>query len=107
LRIEEKALQTVLTEQGPGAYEGELFRATVSQFERSTLDMDAVRAKLSPQFIRANTSISEVTTVRVVSRNAVELMEKLVHLNTAAAVREAKGLPPILSRKRSVRNGSV
>lgn len=102
LRIEEKALQDVLTEQGPGAYEGELFRATVSQFERSTLDMDAVRAKLSPQFIRANTSIKEVTTVRVVSRNAVELMEKLVHLNTAAAAREAKGLPPILPRKRSV-----
>src|SRR5262245_41865195 len=79
LKIQEKALQSVLIEQGPGAYEGEEFRATVSVSDRASLDMAAVRAKLSPQFIRANTSYTSVTMVRVVSRNAVELMEKLVH----------------------------
>ena len=101
LRIEEKALQNVLIEQGPGAYEGELFRATVSKNERATLDMAAVRAKLSPQFISANTTISEVTTVRVVSRSAVELMGKLMQMNPDTTFAAIRG--NILPRKRSAR----
>lgn len=68
LATEEKALKAVITEHGPGAYEGDMFRATVSTSERATLDMDAVRAKLSPQFITAHTSVTEVTMVRVVAR---------------------------------------
>ena len=73
LETEQKALRDVLVEQGPGAYEGELFRVTVSLSERETLDMEAVREKLSPQFIRAHTNVTEVTTVRVSARNAVKL----------------------------------
>jgi len=68
LKREEDELRDVLIEHGPGAYEGDLFRATVTLSERSTLDMDAVRAKLTAQFIRAHTKLTPVTTVRVVGR---------------------------------------
>lgn len=68
LKSEESKLRDVLVEQGPGSYEGDLFRVTVSQGERATLDLDAVRAKLSPQFLAAHTNYTNVTTVRVVAR---------------------------------------
>lgn len=68
LAAEEKALKAVITEHGPGAYEGDIFRATVSTSERETLDMVAVREHLSRQFIAAHTSVTEVTMVRVVAR---------------------------------------
>ena len=68
LEILKKNLRDQIAARGPGAYEGELFRATVSVAERGTLDMKAVREKLSRQFIQANTSVSEVTTVKVVAR---------------------------------------
>jgi hypothetical protein len=65
----EKALKAALIEMGDGEYDGVMFRATVSTAERRTLDMKAVREKLSPQFIAAHTNVAEVTTVRVVARN--------------------------------------
>ena len=68
LKREEDELKAVLVEQGPGAYEGDLYRVTVSQADRETLDMDAVREKLSPQFIRAHTNVTLVTTVRCTAR---------------------------------------
>jgi hypothetical protein len=68
LKREEDELKAVLVEQGPGAYEGDLYRVTVSQADRETLDMDAVRAKLTPQFIRAHTNVTPVTTVRCTAR---------------------------------------
>lgn len=52
----------------PGAYEGELFRLTLSESIRETLDMDAVREKLSPQFIAAHTRKTEVRTFRLAAR---------------------------------------
>src|SRR2546422_656045 len=58
---------------GDGAYEGELFRATVSTYDQDRLNMDAVRAKLSAQFIRANTTTTEVCKCTVVARNAQNL----------------------------------
>lgn len=70
LQRQEKELRDVLIENGPGAYEGELFRVTVSESERETLDMEAVREKLSPQFIRAHTRVTPVVMVRVVARKA-------------------------------------
>jgi N-methylhydantoinase B/oxoprolinase/acetone carboxylase alpha subunit len=73
LKKEEDALKAVLIEQGPGAYEGDTWRATVSQSERETLDMVAVREKLSAQFIRAHTNVTPVTTVRVVARTNVKI----------------------------------
>lgn len=64
----EKALKEVLTASGLTEIDGTTFRATVSESTRETLDMDAVRAKLSPQFIAAHTNVTEVTTVRVVAQ---------------------------------------
>lgn len=61
-------LRDLIAGRGPGAYEGELFRATVSVGQRNTLDMDAVREKLSAQFIRAHTNTVEVTTVKSTAR---------------------------------------
>ncbi len=65
LEIQEKALKASLGELEPGAYEGELYRVTVAKTDRETLDMEAVRAKLSPQFISAHTRVTPVTTIRV------------------------------------------
>jgi hypothetical protein len=70
LATEENSLKTTLLEMGPGAYEGEFFRAAVSVSTRDSLDMDAVRAKLSAQFIQAHTKTSEVRAVRVSARSA-------------------------------------
>jgi len=69
LKREGDAIKEMLIKWGVGAYEGDLYRVTVSQSERATLDMAAVRAKLSPQFIAAHTKFNDVTTVRVVARN--------------------------------------
>jgi hypothetical protein len=65
LKREYNDIHNVLTTCGPGTYEGDLFCATVSVGERETLDLDAVRDKLSPQFIAAHTNRTEITTVRV------------------------------------------
>jgi hypothetical protein len=64
----------VLIEQGPGAYEGNLFRATVSKGKRETLNMVEVRKKLSPKFMHSITSTIDVTTVKVVARNGIKLV---------------------------------
>jgi hypothetical protein len=53
---------------GAGRHEGQLYCVTVTIAERNTLDMEAVRAKLSRQFIAANTRTTEVTTVKVTAR---------------------------------------
>lgn len=63
------AIKADLRTLGDGAYEGDVFRVSVSTSERETLDMDAVREKLSPQFIRAHTNVTEVVTVKCVARN--------------------------------------
>ena len=63
-----KKLKQALEDLKPGAYEGELFRLTVSESTRETLDMEAVREKLTPQFMRAHTNIAEVRTLRVSAR---------------------------------------
>ncbi len=62
-------LKAKLAKRGDGAYEGELFRATVKSGKRKKLNMEAVYAKLSPQFIAANTTSTPCTTVKVVARN--------------------------------------
>ena len=68
LKTEEHRLRTILIESGPGAYEGEFYRATVSESERHTLDMDAVRAKLSAKWIAKHLNTTEVTIVKVTAR---------------------------------------
>lgn len=68
LQDQEKALKDALGDLEPGAYDGERFRLSVSVSDRETLDMDAVREKLSPQFIRAHTNVTPVRALRVSAR---------------------------------------
>jgi hypothetical protein len=63
-----KAAQAKLKAAGDGRYEGTLWAATVFSGQRETLDMDAVRAKLTHQFITAHTRITETVTVKVTAR---------------------------------------
>ena len=62
-----RAIKDKLIACGAGAYEGDLFRATVSTSERESLDMKAVRAKLSPQFIAAHTKITFIALIRKIN----------------------------------------
>ena len=64
----ETAIKNELKAIGDGAFEGDLFRATVATSNRETLDMKAVREKLTPQFIAAHTKVTEVTVIKVVAR---------------------------------------
>lgn len=68
LEKQEKALKEALAELTPGAYEGETFRLSVSESERETLDMKAVREHLSRQFIQAHSVVTPVRTLRVSAR---------------------------------------
>jgi hypothetical protein len=63
-----KALQDKLKALGDGRYEGSLYDATVYSGTRETLDQDAVRAKLSPQFIVAHTKVTETVTLKVTAK---------------------------------------
>lgn len=71
----------IVTTFGEGAHEGTFFRVTVTKSIRKTLNMAAVRAKLSRQFILANTEEAEVITVKGSVRNAANVVAAL----TAAA----------------------
>lgn len=68
LQYREKALKETLGDLSPGAYDGNRFRLSISVSNRETLDMDAVREKLSPQFIRAHTNVTSVRALRVTAR---------------------------------------
>lgn len=69
----ETAIKKRLTKTiGTGAAEGAMFRVTVTVSQRETLDMEAVRNHLSPQFIRAHTTTKDVTTLRVTARKGEE-----------------------------------
>lgn len=69
LERRETDLKEELGKLGPGAYEGEVFRLNISDATRETLNMQAVRKKLTPQFIRANTTEKVVRSLRVSARN--------------------------------------
>lgn len=73
LAIREKALKEALADLAPGAYEGDWYRLSISQAERETLDMAAVREKLSPQFIAAHTNVTPVRTLKVAARSGKRL----------------------------------
>ena len=68
LQDQEKALKEQIIAQGLGTHSGQMYDVTVSESSRDTLDMEAVRAKLSPQFIRSHTNTTTFTTVRVTAR---------------------------------------
>jgi hypothetical protein len=82
LEAVEKDLRDQIESRGPGAYEGELFRATVSKpGERKTPDatlkarIDAlVEEHISPRFIKAHTNVTPVKpSVKVVARTGVNV----------------------------------
>jgi hypothetical protein len=69
LELYEKDLKNALiADIGKGSADGKTFRCSISSSTRETLDMDAVRAHLSPQFIRAHTKVSESPVVRISAR---------------------------------------
>jgi hypothetical protein len=73
IELAEKALKAALDDLAPGAYEGELFRLSVIESERETLDMKAVREHLSRQFIAAHTNVTPVRTLKVAARSGKAL----------------------------------
>ena len=73
LQILEKTLKGYLDDLAPGAYEGETFRLSISESNRETLDMEAVREHLSRQFIAAHTNVTPVRTLRVTARNGLKV----------------------------------
>jgi hypothetical protein len=73
IELAEKALKQALADLAPGAYEGEVFRLSVVESERETLDMAAVREHLSRQFIAAHTNVTSVRTLKVAARSGKAL----------------------------------
>jgi hypothetical protein len=61
---EAKVRDKIIARYGEGYFEGDNFSATITVADRGNLDMKAVRAKLSPRFIKAHTTYQEVTTVK-------------------------------------------
>jgi len=69
LETQEKALKQALADLTPGAYEGTAYRLSISDSTRENLDMEAVRAHLSRQFVQAHTVSKQVRTLRVAARS--------------------------------------
>lgn len=65
LKKREQELRDIIASFGEGIYEGEEYSATVSVFLRENLDLEAVRRKLSPQWLRAHTLRQTIKNVRV------------------------------------------
>ena len=61
-------LESQIKGQGPGTYRGVKWEATVTQYDRTYLDMDAVRGALSRQFLKAHSEQRPVTRVNVTAR---------------------------------------
>ena len=72
-KTKEDELKAALGDLDVGAYEGELFRLSISETDRETLDMKAVRAHLSRQFIAAHTNVTPVRTLKVSARTGKDL----------------------------------
>lgn len=71
LQLREAEIETLLVTHGAGAYEGKLFRATVSIYPQERTAWKEVAEKFNPsrQLIRAHSTTITVTAVRVVSRS--------------------------------------
>jgi hypothetical protein len=67
-----KADLNKLKGHGPDRYQGKLYEVNVFEVTSSRLDMEAVRAKLSPQFIAAHTTTSTTLTAKVSARKSAE-----------------------------------
>ncbi len=67
-REEKKLKDEIIAEYGYGKFDGEDYTFTVYEQERSYLDLDAVRARLSRQFIRAHTFFRRVDVIKLTAR---------------------------------------
>jgi hypothetical protein len=57
-----------LKAQGAAVYSGDLFDANVFDSERTKYNMDAIREKLTPQFLRAHSKQFNVRTCKVTAK---------------------------------------
>jgi len=77
LAKEEKVLKDALKGYGTGAYEGDLFRATVSTFPRENFDAKEAKKKLLLEgfhaFVKKHTSYTTVTKINVVAKNGEQI----------------------------------
>ena len=71
LKNEQAALKQLLQESGEKVVEGQLFRASIADKVRRSLEMKAIRKKLTPQFMRAHTIETHYTEVKVSARKGV------------------------------------
>lgn len=86
LEAQKKSIrQQLIGELRVGAYEGIAYRVTISESVRETLDMDAVREKLSPQFIAAHTKSTPVITVKAGARNNINVEVETASAKTSKA----------------------
>ena len=65
LETEAREIKDAMIADGALVYIGDTHKAVITFPERSTLDMKAVRAKLTTQFITAHTTTKMVPTVTV------------------------------------------
>lgn len=79
LEEQKKVVRDQIIALGQSEVEGDLFRATVSNSERETRDQifknkieELIAEHLSPQFIRAHTDKTPITTVRTSARKGVK-----------------------------------
>lgn len=65
LQAEYDALKATFIAGGCPSYDGDIYRVQFVDTDRSTLDMKAVREKLSPQFIAAHTRVTHIVQMHV------------------------------------------
>lgn len=73
LTRQEAEIKKVLAESGYAVIEGQLFKATVCMFEKTTLNTDAVKQFLTLDQIRICSQTSVVTQVRCSARTKMEM----------------------------------
>lgn len=73
IKAREDTLKAALIARGVTEAEGVLFRATVSEALRETLDSDKIREEMGPSWCSLHSKIAVVTAVRVNARKGIAL----------------------------------
>jgi hypothetical protein len=73
IKAREDGLKAALIARGITEAEGMLFRATVSEALRETLDSEKIKAEMGPSWCALHSKIAVVTTVRVNARTGLKL----------------------------------
>ena len=64
---EKKVRDKIVARYGKGYFEGDNYYALITVADRTNLDLKAVRAVLSENFLKSHTTTQEVTTVKTTS----------------------------------------